>query len=116
MKRKFLSNESMKIIDKMTSTPFGIEDKYWLYWLFKLEMIPGGWDAEFYLETNEKKEVDWFLERELGWIYSGWGLPDKAVKKAYSLIDKKWLREGSKRGKKFWKEFHSKRKRKDEIN
>lgn len=97
--KPFLSKFSQEVIHKMTNTPFSIaKDQFWLYWLFKLELIPGGWSAQFYLEVNSKEQADWLKKRNIRWIYSGDGYPDEAVKKAYQQINKKWLENGSKKG------------------
>src|SRR4030042_3262848 len=93
----FLNEENSKIIERMTSEAFAIDDNLWLYWGFRIELIPGNWDATFYLENSK-------------YSFFGYGLPDDAVKMAYDKIDKKWLEKGFIEGKKAFDEFKERRK------
>jgi hypothetical protein len=86
-----IDQESIDIINRMTNNPFGINGALWLYWLFKLELIPGGWVATFYLEDDYGK-----LDPPQS--YTGVGSPDDAIKKAYSQISKKFLDDGFEQG------------------
>jgi hypothetical protein len=86
-----LDKESVDIINKMTGNPFGINGSLWLYWLFKLELIPGGWVATIYLEDNEGK-----LSPPQS--YTGFGSANDAVKRAYAQISKKFLDDGFEQG------------------
>lgn len=88
----FLDEEASAIVDKLTNNPFAIDDQLWLYWLCKIELIPGTWFCEFYLECDS-------LEEEKKYTYSGHGDPSSAVKMAYAEIDKDWLEKGFVQGK-----------------
>jgi hypothetical protein len=96
----FLDQEAGEIIHRMTSDPFAFDGDLWLYWLFKLELIPGSWTATFYLEDNYKK-----LEPQRK--YYGFGTPSNAVKEAYNQINKEWLEKGFAEGVKLNKKWMS---------
>lgn len=89
----FLDQEAAEIINKMTDNPFAINGDLWLYWLFKLQLIPGSWSAIFYLEDDHGT-----LNPRRS--YSGLGSPSEAVKNAYNSIDEEWLEKGFSEGKK----------------
>jgi len=89
----FLDQEAGDLINEMTDNPFSFNGDLWLYWLFKLELVPGSWVATFYLEDDYGK-----LDPKQR--YTGFGSPSKAVKEAYGEIDKAWLEKGFSEGKK----------------
>jgi hypothetical protein len=91
--KAFLDKEAISIIEKMTDSPFAIKGRLWLYWLFKLDLIPGSWTATFYLEENH-------YTGKIPYSFTGCGSPTSAVKEAYKKIDKKWLKKGLVDGKK----------------
>jgi len=92
MSKYFLNKESSEIINELTDNPFAIDNEGWLYWLFRIELIPGSWDVEFWLENTNHR-------------FSGHGLPDEAVKMAYERIDKEWLEKVMKDGKEYMRNF-----------
>ena len=90
----FLDDESIAIINKLTNTPFYDGENLHLYWLFKLELLPGAWRASFYLDDIKPNNV-----------YRGYGSPSKAVLDAYNEINQKWLSTGFEKGKKYYVEM-----------
>lgn len=84
--KAFLDEEASKIVYDLTNMPFSCDGSYWLYFLIDIQLIPGGWICDIYLENSAHK-------------FSGHGDPNGAVKMAYSRIDKNWLENGYKEGK-----------------
>ena len=83
-----ISEESSQILEKLTDNVFStIDGRVWLYFLVEISLIPGAWFCRFYLENSS-------------FVFEGMGELDSCIKDAYSKIDKDWLENGFKRGKK----------------